>query len=551
MAKTSPSQEVIEELELELDRKIKEREAILDELSLLDLQIDKYDVLIKEIDNEAFGAVNVLNNAIYNVKSAYDARISSGVRTNLVWELQSTVNNSPFGAGTATTSIQTYKVVVNEATQVTKNLYGLKYYQKPANRDYGSNFIADFNGNISSGSTIMAVLPGTSVENNLAAYSDGDLTTSELTVKIGDTVTDDLEDPKVFTTTNLPTIVGFGKTDILGIVTSVVGGISTGSNKFAHFGAGDFSSISVGQYLIGPKITGFTSVFNESPLPPKIVGFGTTVVTLTYYNASGILTSNSFVSNTFILDKNAVNGLQEGTFSIGIITTCNAYYLSTVSLATTSFETFSVYRFDEDIDADFDDEKDPNNPVKIGILNSSSLGVGSKLELNSSGGTETGPKSYDQYEYDKKGKKKEEPDIGAGSVTWNTGTTQYPLVGGFFGVGGSYATEGTEIKIDSSSPGYVTPQYTSTPPPGTPGSGSFDSAISSANSALSSVESGDSSSVAQSGVTAAAGLRKERDEKEIYAWSLLQSASTARKRISEIQTTLSSLKNTDYAKYEK
>jgi hypothetical protein len=551
MAKTSPSQEVIEELELELERKIKEREAILDELSLLDLQIDKYDVLIKEIDKEAFSAVTVLNNAIYNVKSSYDARISSGVRTNLVWELQTVVNTNPYGIGAATTSLNTYKAVVNTATQVTKNLYGLKYYQKPANRDYGSNFIADFNGNISAGSTIMAVLPGTAVENNLDAYSVGDLTDSELTVKIGDTVTDDLEEPTIFSSTNLPTIVGFGTTQVIGIITSVVGGISTGSNKFAHFGAGDFSMISVGQYLIGPKVTGFASVFNESPLPPKIVGFGTTVISLEYFNSSGILTSSNFVSNTFLLDKTAINGLQEGTFSVGVLTTCNAYFLSTVSLATTSFESFSVYRFDEDIDADFDDEKDPNNPVKIGILNSSTLGVGSKLELNSSGGTETGPKSYDQYEYDKKGKKKEEPDIGAGSVTWNTGTTQYPIIGGFYGIGGSYATEGAEIKIDTSNIGAPTPQYTSTPPPGTPGSGSFDSAISSANSALSSVESGDSSSVAQSGVTAAAGLRKERDEKEIYAWSLLQSASTARKRISQIQTTLSSLKNTDYAKYEK
>lgn len=549
MAKTSPSQEVIEELELELERKIREREAILDELSLLDLQLDKYDVLIKEIDKEAFSAVSVLNNAIFNVKSAYDARIDSGVRTNLVWELQAQVNTTPFGVGTATTSIQTYKAVVNEATQVTKNLYGLKYTQKPANRDYGSNFIADFNGNISAGSTIMAVLPGTAIENNLSAFSDGDLTTSELTAKIGDTVVDDLEEPVFFTSNNLPTIVGFGQTDIVGIFTSVVGGIATGSNVFAHFGAGDFSLISVGQYLIGPKITGFASVFNESPRPPRITGFGTAVVTLEYFNSSGILTSNNFVSNTFLLDKPAINGLQEGTFSIGVLTTCNAYYLSTVSLASTDFESFSVYRFDEDIDADFDDEKDPNNPVKIGILNSSNLGTGSVLELNSSGGTSTGPKNYDQYEYGKDGKKKEEPDIGAGSVTYNTGTNQYPIIGGFFG-GGTYASEGAEIKIDSSSPTTVSPQYTSTPPPGTPSAAPFNSAISSADSALSAAESGDSSAIAQSGVTAASGLRKERDEKQIYAWSLLQSASTARKKIAELQATLSSLKNTDYAKYE-
>ncbi len=547
MAKTSASQEVIKELEEELNRKIKEREAILDELSLLDLQLDKYDVLIKEIDKEALGAVNVLNNEVYNVKSAYDARISSGVRTNLVWELQSDVT---LGFGTQTSNIKTYEDVENLATKVKKNLYGLKYYSKPADRDYGSNFIADFNGNISAGSSIMAVLPGTSVESNLAAFNDDDLGTEELTVKIGDTVVDDLEEPIFFSSTNLPQITGFGTTDIVGIITSVIGGISTGSNQFVHFGAGDFSMIEVGQYIIGPKITGFASVFNESPRPPKITGFGTATIQLEYFDASGILTTTPFTSNTFILDKVAINGLEEGTFSIGILTTCQAYYLSTVSLGSTDFESFSVYRFDEDIDKDFDDEKDPTNKLEIGMINSGNLGLGSKVEY-STGGTKQGPEKYDQYAYDRQGKKKPEPDIGAGSVTWNTGTTQYPVVGGFFGVGGSYASLGTTIKIDSTSPTSVSPSYKSSPPSGTPSAGPYNSAISSAESSLASAESGDSSSIATSAVTASAGLRKERDEKQMYAWSLLQSASTARQRINEIQTTLKSLKNTDYSRYEK
>lgn len=546
MAKTSSSQEVIAELEEELASRIKEREAILDELSLLDLQLDKYDVLIKEVDKEALGAVSILNNEVNKVKAAYDARIDSGVRTNLVWQLQSEVN---LGFGTQTSNIKTYEVVENTATQVTKNLYGLKYYSKPADRDYGSNFIADFNGNISAGSTIMAVLPGTAVESNLAAFNDDDLSDAELTVKVGDSVVDDLESPVFFTSTNIPQITGFGTTDIVGIFTSVIGGISTGSNEFVHFGAGDFSLIEVGQYLIGPKITGFASVFDESPRPPRITSFGTATIQLEYFDASGILTTTPFTSNTFILDKVAVNGLEEGTFSIGILTTCQAYYLSTVSLGSTDFESFSVYRFDQDIDADFDDEKDPSNPVEIGIINSGNLGLGSKVEY-STGGTMQGPKKYDKYEYDREGKKKPEPDIGAGSVTWNTGTTQYPMIGGFFG-GGSYASLGATIKIDSSSPTSVSPVYSSTPPPGTPSGASYNSAISSAESSLANAENGDSSSIATSSVSASAGLRKERDEKQMYAWSLLQSASTARQRIAEIEKTLKSLKNTDYAKYEK
>jgi hypothetical protein len=546
MANTSPSQEVIDELEAELDRKIKERQSILDELSLLDIQIDKYDVLIQEIDKEALNAVSALNNAIFNVKSAYDARISAGVKSNLIWELQST---SVLGFGVQSSSIQTYVAVENTATQVTKNLYGLKYYQNPSNRDYGSNFIADFNGYISVGSSILAILPGTPVENNLSAYSDADLPADELIIKLGDTVTDDLDAPTIFSSTNLPTIVGFGSTQVIGILTSVVGGISTGSNLFAHFGAGAFSMIETGQYLLAPKIVGFPTVFNETPLPPKIVGFGTTSIELEYFDSVGVLTSSLFTSNTFILDKTAINGLEEGTFSVGILTEAKAYYLSTVSIASTEFESFSAYRFGEDIDADFDDDKDPLNPVTIGLIDGTNLGVGSKLVYDT-GGSELGPKEYDQYEYDKEGKKKEEPDIGPGSVTWNEGTDQYPIIGGFYGIGGSYASEGDSIKVDTSSPTYVTPSYTSTPPPGTPNGSSYNSAINSANSALSTAESGDYSTTATNAVEAAAGLRTERDEKEVYAWSLLQAASTVRKRIDEIETTLNSLKNTDYSKYE-
>jgi hypothetical protein len=307
--------------------------------------------------------------------------------------------------------------------------------------------------------------------------------------------------------------------------------------------------IEIGQYLLGPKITGFASVFDESPLPPKITGFGQATIQLEYFDVNGDPATTPFTANTFVLDKSAINGLEEGTFSIGIITTTSAYFLSTVSLGSTTLESFSVYRFDDDIDADFDDEKAPHNPLRIGMIDGSSLGVGSKIEYKT-GGTEVGPKNWDQYAYDKKGKRKEEPDIGPGSVTWNEGTDQYPMIGGFFG-GGSYATLGATIKIDTSSPTSPSPVYSSSPPPGTPSAGSYNSAISSAESSLTSAESGDSGSVAASAVNASAGLRKERDEKEMEAWSLLQSASTARQRIAEIEKTLKSLKNTDYAKYEK
>ena len=68
---------LIQELEDELESKEKQREGILDYLALIDVRIDEYDELSKNIDKEVVKLTDEINKAITPVKEAYDERISS------------------------------------------------------------------------------------------------------------------------------------------------------------------------------------------------------------------------------------------------------------------------------------------------------------------------------------------------------------------------------------------------------------------------------------------------------------------------------------------
>lgn len=543
--KVRVSDTIISYLENKLERKKREKSAIESELSLLDLRIDDFDSLIKEVDREALNSSNVLNEGISNVKSQYDARISAGVRNNLVWkEVESPLNFS--------SSYREYEAVIDPDTQVSKNLHGLKYYRKPANKDYGSELIADFNGIISVGSSIVGVLPGSSIEDNLEAQSSGVFEEEFQIVRIGDIVTDDIESPSFFKLTNLPKIIGFGKTDYVAISTTpeyIIGGIPSGSTEFAHFGAGNTSNVVVGNYLISED----ASVFDDQPYPPKIIGFGNTEVTLYYYNASGAFTSNQFPCRSFLLDKPSTKAVQEGRFYIGILSTINAYYLSTVSLASTTFESFDVYRYEDDGIERLEKlknkkfrSKSPENPLRIGILDETILGRGSILEYANSGGKRKKEVKWNKYKFDKKGKRDKEPDIGGGSASYSEGNTSWPIMPTDNPFADPvYATEGQTIKVDISNP----PGYTNTKPPGTPSAGSYNQAISKAEDELSTLESQDWEVSAQNAVMASMELRKERDELETYAWTLQMAAAKLGKKIARIERALRSIKNTNYVKY--
>ena len=69
--------DILEELRQKLKYATDARDAILDQIKLKDVQIDKIDVLIvSKMDKKIAPLLKEVNDAIDNLKAAYDARIS-------------------------------------------------------------------------------------------------------------------------------------------------------------------------------------------------------------------------------------------------------------------------------------------------------------------------------------------------------------------------------------------------------------------------------------------------------------------------------------------
>lgn len=567
----SISKRVISDLKADIDSKTAQRKAILSQLSLLDIQIDGYDTIIANMDAEAIGLINPMNSAINEVKSSYEAVIESGCKTDLAWvEIDSWTQLVQGGAGDGSFTYEVtytkYEVQKNSSLKLEDNYYGIKYYRKPANRDYGSFLVADFVGNVGTGETVIAV-----------TEDDG----IPIEIQVGDYITDSIDNPQIFDGSNLPTVVGFGTTQSVGITTTLIGGIENGSNVFAHFGAGSLSNVTSGMVLINDSL-------QENSF---ITGFGTTEVVVEYYTSGGILTSGILTCNSVILDKPAIDTVQEDTFSVGIVTISPAVFISTTASAQGSSILFTAFRAGDvdDIDKDFDPLKDPNAPLKIGIIDSSTLGLGHTALYDNSGD----PSELQSYnpnktyvDFSKESKKdclfkndgtprsnviwdnknkqcirKPEPDVGAGKAVYYEGSDNWPIINNpvvlgdqITGYTQSYATLGQTVTVSSAtgtSDGVTvgTKLYGPNGQCNTSTINSLYNTISTKESSRDTIISENSPKV-QSIIGSTEALRRQRAEKETYAWSLLQASASLRQDIEVLTKEYNKLISMDLTKYE-
>lgn len=161
-----------------------------------DVDKEKYDAAIVSIDADLFVEVENVNDKLQDVKDAYQARITAGCRTDMFWRVLgistavdglggissyynlqvtrlSLVGYSTAGIGSTTgVGLATDGSVafLNPSGGITtypprslfgfeqKNLYGLKYYDEPSQRDIGDTFVTSFIGTISVGSSILTVM---------------------------------------------------------------------------------------------------------------------------------------------------------------------------------------------------------------------------------------------------------------------------------------------------------------------------------------------------------------------------------------------------------
>lgn len=537
----STSQEILSDLQEQLDNKLTQREALLGQLSLLDVTVDKYDSLLANIDKDALDVIDLINDAILPVKQAYDARIAAGCRSNLSWQVVETWSTNIFFTG-----ILGYSPVTYYKYEVKKdpNAYsytpyrGLKFYRKPLNRDYGANLITSFYGSVSTGSTVVSIINGDQISN---------------LIQVGDSIVDNIDNPIYFSPTNIPSVTGFGFTSGVGIVTTLVGGISTGSTIFAHYGAGISSSgISTGMSF---ECVGIVTA--------SIVGFGSTSFNITYLDTNGEYITTSQPCNSVILSNPASTGINESTFTVGIATQFPAIFISTSSLGIDTNAYLNVIRLG-DIDVEFDYTQNPSEPLSIGVINSSTVGVGHSIIFDASGNPSDSQSWRPSLSYVDPSTNQvvnPEPSVGAGRAEYYVGTLQWPIIRKTAVVGFStvyyfdYAPEGTTITTTNPSIGSTLSgiAYTSRASNGIDPNGTtcqqlaqnITNAINNMNNVISS-----NSSKIEPLLNATKALRANRDRKELQLWSILQAVGSVTEDIKRLEQDIESIINLDFSPYE-
>jgi hypothetical protein len=618
---------IIADHQKELDRKLAEVEMIKDQLTIMDVKIDRFDVLIQNIDKEIIPLVDEINVAITAVKSAYDARITAGCKSDLYWEEIGT-NEYEFDGLSFSETI--YECKKNPGVRSDYGYYGAKYYRKPQNQDYGANIVKEFLGTISVGSKSLAILS-----------NDG---TSDL--QIGDTITDNVDNPTVFSPSNLPSIVGFGTTAIVVSSTQFSGTISVGSTIIASTGIGTTGNVNVGDTIslsgvlaLNTTVVGFgttttsqtvwnpglgtTTVLTTQTTAGQTVGIGSTVIFVdsisgvaagSSLSITGKLTNvpvvsvgntfvrigiantiastigpgiaatfstfNGFVStsvtvNSLIISVAGFGSTTNGTFAVGILSTFPSLFLSDASIEAATNTNFTCIRTTQIDPTTFDYSNNPIDPVTVGIIKNSTLGLGHKL-IKVNNGSPVGPfqwnevmtadfagKTDAQLNDDERYLRETypEPACGAGYARYYPGDNEWPIKNTFtYGFGGSstsssssYAKEGDTVSVGFGF-GLITPFGTDTANvsennPTFSGCSALQTAINTAETSRDAIIARNTPKI-DSLIASASALRSIRDNMEGQAFAVLQGRVHADVEINKLKTELAALRATDLKQFE-
>lgn len=496
----STTDQIISNSNYEYTLNNRQLDSILDLLSLSDVTIDKTSEIIRKIDSKTLVLVNEINDAINAVTATYQARISIGCRSNLIWSKIGISTAPDAVTGTAVT-YSNYRVIKDPSQEVVTNYYGIKYYQKPSNRDYGFNIISEVEGSILVGSQ------------NLAVVGAG----STLGIQIGDEITDNLNTPIAFNIGSLPKVVGFGVTSLLGITTSISGNVALGSSVIAYTGVGSTGNILIGNYVSN------IDVFDTDT---RVIGFGTIVTGITTRNINVVVPSIK-------LSKVSISSVTNSIFGFSTYTEYQAINLSEPSNITIDSGIFTVIRQTEDITENFNYTDSPLDPVTIGIIDTQRIGSGNRIEFVNNGES-LGPSQWRQI------LNETEPIIGAGDTNHYVGISSWP-----YDFLSGYAEEGNIYNFEE----YLPPSYISISPTGLSINGatcnSYTTNITTAETNLQSIIDKNLPEIYRL-ISASLPLRKYRDGNELKAWSYLQSASYLRGEMNNIQSDINSLSSFDY-----
>jgi hypothetical protein len=550
---TSITATIIADQQTELDRKLAEVEMLKDQLTIMDVKIDRFDVLIQNIDKDIIPLIDEINVAITSVKTAYDTRVSAGCSSDLYWEKIGTKEYNWFGISFYDTI---YECKKNPGVRSDYGYYGAKYYRKPQNQDYGANIVKEFLGTISVGSTSLAILNNGGTSN----------------LQVGDTITDNVDNPTVFSSANLPSIVGFGTTAIVGTSTQFSGKISVGSTIIAHTGIGTTGNVNVGDTI---------SLSGVLALNTTVAGIGTTTTTQTVWNPNyggagiGSMISTSVSVKSLIVSVAAIGSTTNGTFTVGILSTFPSVILSGASIKATTNTNFTDIRTTQTEATTFDYSNNPIDPVTVGIMGNDTLGLGHKL-VRVNNGSLVGPfqwKSVMTSSFEDKTDAQlndnerylratyPEPACGASYARYYPGNTEWPVKYTYtYGIGG-YPPSTTSSPIYAKEGDTVTVGFGLTSPFGI-GYANVSSINPSAgtcnplNTTITTAETNRDAIIARntpkidSLIASASALRSIRDKMEGQAFAVLQGRVYGDVEINKLKTELVALRATDLKQFE-
>ena len=510
---------------------------MLEQLTIVDARIDEYDKLINKVDKKMPPLINEINSSLDDVADAYKARIAAGCKSDLAWVLLETKKGNKATAGQDT---YVYQVAKDPATRQQLNYYGVKYYRRPKNREYGANLVDQIdNANIDPLTTVLVVFDDDAGDLIGIASTDGieySDSGSPATIKLGDFITDDLDDPQIFATGNLPTVVGLGTTSYPKERGNITGMTTSGTSKFYENRAvGLASDFKVGDVLYAD---------NVFPQGTTITGFEESTFDATFVNNVGVTTTEEIVIDVFLTSNPAIATTEGHQIQVGIVSTYPAVFLSTITQVGATNSSFLIVRPPDVGGIEFEETKNPIDPVEIGIAEGNRVGKGNKVELVNNGD----PKIVASWH---EVRDEPEPAVGAGFVEYWEGNDQWPTLTTNDGDGPSdveYVAEGTTVTISfgstvSGSIGYgVNPNNPS-------GCGGLDSAISSAESDRDAKIAVNKPKVEYyTGVTAA--LRDLRDELETQAWSFMQGVGHINEKKRKDTERAVQLENLDWTEFE-
>ena len=535
----------IAEQQEELDYKIAEVQMLKDQLTLMDVRIDRYDTIIGNIDKQIIPLIAEINVAISSVKTAYDARIDAGCKSDLYWELTST--KSYIGFLPIEEIVYTCKK--NPSVRIDEGFYGAKYYRRPQNQDYGSNIVREFLGTIGSGTTTLAVFGVNGTQNLL----------------VGDTIVDNIDNPVVFSSVNLPKIVGFGTTSIAGVTTDFGGYVSSGSTIIANIGIGTTIGINIGDSI---SLTGILTTGT------KVVGFGTTTITVNnvWNPGTGTFISTSAITNSLIISISAV-GTGTGTFKVGPLVTYPALILDKSAQTNASNVNFTNIRSTQTDSTIFDYSNNPIDPVTVGILNTNTLGLGHKL-VRINNGSPIGPFQWQEVMTAEFANKSDsqlndterylkttypEPACGASYARYYSGNNLWPVLytnsytggGSFISSTSAYVSEGTTVAIGYGNTSLYTIGYASVSSinPSAGVCNPLDTAITTAEANRDTIIANNLPKIDYL-INASNPLREMRNTMETRAFAMLQGRVYANVEVNKLKQNLSILRSTDYTPFE-